>query len=257
MSSKPNEIRKRIAKRKRERDRLTRTISETSLLFSNIDEPYQESYPSFDSRKEDDLHPLFRKDVFLFKILLSTILVFVVAICFRNGDERLEPVREFVMIQMEQDFQFTAVANWYEEQFGEPLALLPFTEQNTSTVVENELEYALPASGKILEDFGENGQKVTIETPKGTAVTAMSGGRVVFVGEKEEFGQTVVIQHSDESETWYGHLSEIDVSIYEYVDKGSSIGKATETSDGLNGSFYFALKKDNAFVDPFQVIESE
>ena len=28
-------------------------------------------------------------------------------------------------------------------------------------------QYALPASGKILEEFGENGQRITIETGKG------------------------------------------------------------------------------------------
>ena len=51
------------------------------------------------------------------------------------------------------------------------------------------MQYALPASGKILEEFGENGQRITIEIGKGATVEAMNEGLVSFVGQKEGFGQ--------------------------------------------------------------------
>jgi stage IV sporulation protein FA len=158
---------------------------------------------------------------------------------------------------MEKDFQFTTVANWYEEQFGKPIALLPFTNQETDEATEESQPYALPASGKILEEFGEDGQKVTIETPKGAAVTAMSGGMVEFAGIKEGFGKTIIVQHSDKSETWYGNLDNISVNLYEYIEKGKEIGTAMNSDDGTKGSFYFALKEGNEFIDPFQVIQVE
>jgi stage IV sporulation protein FA len=47
----------------------------------------------------------------------------------------------------------------------------------------------------------------------------------------------------------------MDVTLYEYIKKGDSIGKATEYEDGTNGSFYFAIKEGEDFVDPNQVIE--
>jgi stage IV sporulation protein FA len=258
MRSRPDDIRKRIAKRKRERDRLTQTVAHSRLLLPETEEMHgYDRIPTYESGKEEELHPLFRKEVFIFKILASTILVFLVAIIFRNNDTRFESVREFVSINMEKDFQFTTVANWYEEQFGKPIALLPFTNQETDEATEESQPYALPASGKILEEFGEDGQKVTIETPKGAAVTAMSGGMVEFAGIKEGFGKTIIVQHSDKSETWYGNLDNISVNLYEYIEKGKEIGTAMNSDDGTKGSFYFALKEGNEFIDPFQVIQVE
>jgi len=258
MRSRPDDIRKRIAKRKRERDRLTQSIAHSNLILPDTEERHgYDPIPTYESSKGDELHPLFRKEVFLFKILASTILVFLVAIIFRNGDSRLEPFRQFVTVNMEKDFQFATVSKWYEDQFGKPLALLPFTGNDSNTVSEEVPQYALPVSGKILEDFGENGQKVTIETPKGTPVTAMNGGMVEYAGVKEGFGKTVIVQHADKSETWYGNLDEITVNLYEYIEKGKEIGMAKENVDGTKSSFFFALKEGNEFIDPFQVIQVE
>jgi stage IV sporulation protein FA len=113
----------------------------------------------------------------------------------------------------------------------------------------------LPASGKILEEFGQDGQKITIETGKGAAVEAMNGGLVRFIGQQEGFGQTVVIQHADKTESWYGNLNSIDVTLYQYIEKGTTVGKATDYEDGTNSSFYFAIKEGEDFVDPIQVIQ--
>jgi stage IV sporulation protein FA len=258
MGSRPDDIRKRIARRKRERDRLTQTVAHSRLLLPEMEETHGfDRIPTYESGKEDVLHPLFRKEVFIFKILASTILVFLIAIIFRNNDARLESVRQFVSINMEKEFQFTTVANWYENQFGKPLALLPFTNSETDTETEESQPYALPASGKILEKFGEDGQKVTIETAKGASVTALSGGMIEFAGVKEGFGKTVIVQHADKSETWYGNLDDISVNLYEYIEKGNEIGKAMDSEDGSKGSFYLALKEGNEFIDPFQVIQVE
>ena len=119
------------------------------------------------------------------------------------------------------------------------------------------MQYALPASGKILEEFGENGERITIEIGKDAPIEAMNEGLVIFVGQKEGFGNTVVIQHADKSESWYGNLSEINVTLYEYIEKGTPVGKATVPENGTNGSFYFAIKEGEKFVDPVQVIQFE
>ena len=109
--------------------------------------------------------------------------------------------------------------------------------------------------GKILEDFGENGQRITIETGKGAMVEAMNGGLVLEIGEKEGFGQTVVIQHPDKRKSWYGNLSSVNVTLYQYIEKGTVVGKATDYEDGTNSSFFFAIKEGDDFVDPIQVIQ--
>jgi stage IV sporulation protein FA len=253
--SRADDVRKRMAKRKRERERMTKNLNNRFLVVEDEEKYGFENFSSYESGPGEGGHPLFNKELFLFKILASACLVLIVAILFRNGSDTLQPVKNFVTKSMEHDFQFTAVADWYESQFGKPLALLPFENKEGTNETEVTPEYALPAAARILEDFGENGQKITIETSNGAPVTAMTEGRVRYVGEEEGFGKTVIIQHADKSETWYGNLESIDVSLYEFIKKGTSVGVASDAGDGTKGTFYFAIKKGDDFIDPIQVIQ--
>jgi stage IV sporulation protein FA len=260
MGSRADDIRKRIEKRKRERDRVenrSRPMNRSNL--PETEELYGfDKLPTYDAGPGDGNHPLFKKEVFMMKILASACLVLVVAILFRSDTERAEPIKNFVTNTMETDFQFAAVSDWYQDQFGKPLALLPTKEQEAKVPdSSSNTHYALPASGKILEDFGDNGQRITIETGKDAPVEAMSEGLVRFVGEKEGFGKTVIIQHADKSESWYGNLADFDVNVYEYISSGVSVGKASSAGSEEKGSFYFAIKKGDDFIDPIGVIKFE
>lgn len=256
MRSRADEIRRRIAKRKRERERLTKKTEEQSLWVDDAEKLGFDRISSFEGEPEEMGHPLFRKEIFLFKVLASACLVLIVAIIYRNDSPSLQQVKNFVAKSMEQDFQFAAVSDWYEEQFGQPLAVLPFAnEEEEPNGPSLEQEYALPATARILQDFQENGQGITIETKKGAPVTAMSEGRVRFAGIDEQFGKTVIIQHADKSETWYGNLEEINVSLYEFIKRGSDVGISSDSADGTTGTFYFAIKQGDDFVDPIQVIQ--
>ncbi|WP_338473264.1 M23 family metallopeptidase [Niallia sp. XMNu-256] len=270
-----DEIRRRIEKRKKQRERMARKVEPRKPDLRRKSESQQAKIPwledeeryGFDSMTsyesgpiEEDNHPLFSKEAFIFKILASAILVLVIAIVFRNQTPALEPARNFVTDSMNEEFQFAAVSDWYETTFGKPIVLFPEkTETDNQTEVvdggDNRPHYALPASGRILEEFGENGQRITIETGKGANVEAMNGGLVLEIGEKEGFGQTVVIQHPDKRKSWYGNLSSVDVTLYQYIEKGTVVGKATDYEDGTNSSFYFAIKEGDDFVDPIQVIQ--
>jgi stage IV sporulation protein FA len=258
MNSRADEIRKRIARRKKEKDRVTKKV-DSNILWTEDEERYGfNKLPSYDSKVGEGDHPLFRKELFLFKLLASACLFLLAAILFKNEAATLAPARDFVKASMEKDFQFAAVSGWYEEQFGKPLALLPFSDgkQETQSPSKNS-DYALPASAKILEDFNDNGQRITIETGKEASVEAMSEGLVRFAGKKDGFGNTVIIQHGDKSESWYGNLADINVNLYQYIEKGTGLGTAGDTEDGEKGSFYFAIKKGDDFIDPIQVIPFE
>ena len=254
MRTRADDIRKRMAKRRREKERGAALLPETEELYGF------EKFPSYESVKEggNQHHPLFRKEIFLFKILASACLVLIVAIVVRSGSERAEPVAQLIEKTMETEFQFAAVSGWYEERFGKPLALLPLkTESEEKEPMKTDWQYALPASGKILEDFGDNGERITIETGNGSAVEAIDKGLVLFVGQKEGFGRTIIIQHGDKSETWYGNLDSLDVSVYEYIEAGTRLGTASAAADGEKGMFYFAVRKGDDFIDPIEVIKFE
>lgn len=255
--STPEEIRRRIAKRKGTSG--GKSPSNNNLLPGDEEKYGYDPTPIFDSEQADEGHPLFKKEVFLFKILASVCLFLCIAILFRNHTGTLDPARTWVLKSMDTDFKFATVSKWYEDKFGKPLTLLPFTEKSktgTSTVAQTQKGLAIPASGKILENFKKNGQGIMIETGKGASVEAMNGGIVQFAGVKDGLGKTVIIQHADQTESWYGNLDQIKVNLYEYVDKSKVVGTVSTSTgeDKTKGKYYFAIKKGDAFIDPNQVI---
>ncbi|MFL6562842.1 MAG: peptidoglycan DD-metalloendopeptidase family protein [Bacillus sp. (in: firmicutes)] len=258
--STPEEIRRRIAKRKNDKGTSVKS-PDRQIAWPSDDEKYGFNHLSSSGGSNgDDGHPLFKKEVFFFKILSSVLLFLVIAILFRNQSVTFEPAREVVMKTMDQEFKFAVVSNWYESKFGKPLALLPFSEDDSvgkKEVVEK--EFSVPAMGKILENFEKNGQGIMIETGKGASVQTINDGIVTFAGVKEETGKTVIIQHADKTETWYGNLNEIKVNLYEYIEKRTVVGTVSVSAgeDKTKGKYYFAIKKGDDFIDPIQVIRFE
>jgi stage IV sporulation protein FA len=262
MSSRADEIRKRMAKKKREMERKPNR-GQKPPMWTDEENGYEYGYNSYNSIPDyehpplkEDGHPLFKKEAIIFKILFSACLFLAVAILFRSESPSLTSAKEFVVSAMEKDFQFAAVADWYEDQFGKPLALLPVKNdgEKDEQSEKNQTDYALPASAKIVEEFEDNGQRMILETEKGASVDAMSEGYVSFAGVKEGFGNTVVIQHPDRSESWYGNLESISVKLSQYINKGTAVGAASASENGEKGSFYLAIKKGDDFIDPIQVI---
>jgi stage IV sporulation protein FA len=254
MGNRADEIRKRIARRKRQRQIHYQQPRQVFLEYTDEEKYGGQSVITYDGYSSRDSHPLFHKEIFLLKTFLSVCLVLITAILFKNSSADLEPARNFVKSAMEQEFQFAAVSNWYEKQFGKPLALLPKEEKQNSG---EGMHYAVPASGKVLENFAANGQGVMVETGKEAAVEAMNEGIVIFAGTKDKLGKTVVIQHADGTESWYGNLGTISVKLYDFVEMGKTVGKAMNNADNTKGIFYFAIKQGDRFIDPIQVISFE
>jgi stage IV sporulation protein FA len=99
---------------------------------------------------------------------------------------------------------------------------------------------------------------VMIETTSNAKVEAMNEGIVTFAGTKEKLGKTVIIQHADGSESWYGNLGAISVKLYDFVETGKQVGTAMASADDqTKGVFYFAIKQGDHFIDPIQVISFE
>jgi stage IV sporulation protein FA len=256
MKDRKKEIKKRIAKRNREKRRQAnqRAFQPINMAFGEEPELDQQTihYEPFD----EGYAPLFKKEWFLFKTLASGVLVLAVAIVFKSHSTTMIEGQKWIRQAMGTDIQFASIASWYEKQFGKPLAILP-QKKETVSVEQPKTDLAVPASGKVVETFETNGKGVMVKTGKGEVVDAMKGGVVIFAGKKNETGKTVVIQHPDKSESWYGQLQSISVEPYQRVKAGEEVGKAKDRADGTSGEFYFAIKQDDHYIDPNQVIKFE
>lgn len=232
------------------------------LSMRHEDEREDPAFTSWNHRQDyssENNEILFRKDRFLMQLLGSICLFFVMAIIFQSTSPTFHGVKNYVQKALKEDFQFSVVANWYEDAFGRPLALLP---PELDVVAPDNYEnddniYALPANGVIRQTFQQNGRGIYVETNAKAQVEAVKGGMVRFVGEDEEkqWGKVVVVSHYDGGEAWYGMLENIAVQLFDHVEVGDILGEVTPHEEKESaGVYYFALKKGNSFIDPIEVI---
>lgn len=257
-----DDVKRRIAKRKKERSSIGGSPTKfrrSAYPLPKDEERYGEA-PFYDYEPgSNPKHPVFRSEFIILQVLLAVSLFLIVGILFKDSSPRLEKARTFVSETMDKEFQFATVMNWYENQFGKPVALLPETnkEQIPNQIDQDENTqhvYAVPAAGRVLEPFSKDRQGIMVETGRDSFVESIDDGIVIDVGVKDEIGKTVVVQHSDGSETWYGNLDSINVKLYDFVKSRTQLGKVTNTGDGQAGTFYFAIKEGDSFIDPIQVI---
>lgn len=117
------------------------------------------------------------------------------------------------------NLSFAKINSIYKKYFGSSLPILDNTKES-QVVSNNTLKYSK------IEKY-KSGAKLTVED--NYLVTSMDSGIVIFAGEKEGYGKTIVIQRSDDVEVWYANLNNTSLELYDYVKKGENIGEVKNT----------------------------
>lgn len=221
--------------------------------------PY-DRYAQPNDIEKDRRPPLSLARRFLIQCLISALLFSSVYWIEQNKSSRLLPVKQSIVTALTQEFQFAAVSGWYEKKLGQPVGFLPGlfggnkgnqTASGSSSKNKNGA-FAEPVTGQVQDRFNSQTNGITVATSPNSAVEAVKDGLVVFVGQKNKIGKTVIIQHQNSDESWYGELNQVDVKVYDFVKQGQKIG--TTGGGNKRGTFYFALKKGQKFIDPIQVM---
>lgn len=167
-----------------------------------------------------------RLSKYITKFMLAVIF-FLASIIFTNtSDKNLLLYKEYVLTE---SLPFTKVKCWYEELFGEALP----SNDNAQTVFDGKLVY------KEISDY-QNGERLTVSSK--SLVNSLASGIVVFSGEKDGFGNTVIIQGIDGADIWYGNLENISLNLYDYIEAGTVIGNTVDEY------LYLVIKKDNEYI---------
>jgi len=93
--------------------------------------------------------------------------------------------------------------------------------------------------------------------PKGTTIMAAANGVVIFAGYSNGFGNTVMIKHSSEITTLYGHIREggIKVSVGQSVSKGQKIAEVGSTGRSTGNHVHFTVYKNDVAVNPMPYLK--
>ena len=120
----------------------------------------------------------------------------------------------------------------YEKYFGTILSvdkIIPEEEQ----VFSEKIDYK---KSNVYKD----GVELTVQ--KEYLVPSLESGIVVFMGEKEEYGTTVIIQQINGVDVWYANIDAKDIKMYDYVKKGTLIGQTKSKK------LYLVFQKEGKYL---------
>ena len=129
--------------------------------------------------------------------------------------------------------KFAKINELYEKYFGSSLPLTG-NKSNLSLASSEKIEY------ESMEKY-KNG--VRLKVYDGYTIPVIKSGIVIFTGEKEGYGNTVIVQGADDVEVWYSNLKDIKVSMYDYLKKGSIVGEAN------SDNFILVFTKEGKTLD--------
>ena len=168
------------------------------------------------------------------KNLISRVLITVIfvlgSIIFTNvSDDNKALYQKYVL---EDSLEFTKINELYQSIFGD----VDITKKDNpdSEVVFGDVTYT------NIEPF-KNGVKLTVDMNE--AISVITSGIVVFIGEKEDLGNTIIIQGNDGVDIWYSNITENDIKVYDYVEAGSILGSSNSEN------IYITINKDGEFIN--------
>ena len=162
------------------------------------------------------------------KFLILVILTIIILILLKNNQFKTI----FYEYVYNDNINFASINKWYESKFG---SSLPFGKY---------FEDIIPVFNEKLNYKEKNKYKdgVALTVDDDYLVPALDSGIVIFIGEKEGYGNTIIIQQENGIDLWYSNLKEINLKLYDYVKEGSLIGVS-------NNNLYLVFTKDGEVVD--------
>ena len=164
--------------------------------------------------------------IFFTKLLISIVLTLII----------------LILIKSSSNFK----TSFYKEVYTTNISFAPLTEVYNKYIgkldIFNNVSSEAVFNEKLIYNSKENyldGVKLKTES---NLIPINESGIVVFIGDKEGYGNTIIIQRVDGVDEWYAGIINSNVKLYDYVEKGKLLG---EVEDYL----YLVYKKDGNILN--------
>ena len=138
----------------------------------------------------------------------------------------------------EKNINFNKVTKLYNKYLGK---IIPLEDTNkTETVFNEKITFK---NKEQIDDY----YKLTVDN--NYIVPVINSGLVVFIGEKEGLGNTVIVEGIDNIDYYYGNVTNLNLKLYDYVSKGSILGNTK------NNTLYLKFIKDKITMKYEEVIK--
>ena len=143
---------------------------------------------------------------FINQTLISIIILLIGLIVIRKDVTLKEKINKKIY---EDNIEFVKVKNLYDKYFGEILPINNLVSEN-KPVFNEKINY-------LKEEKYNDVVKLTVEN--NLMIPNMKDGIVVFIGEKENYGNTIVVEQTDGIDVFYGNIENSNIKLYDSEDK--------------------------------------
>lgn len=165
-------------------------------------------------------------NIFFSKILITVIITMLILIGVKSSTKFKTMIYKNVY---DTNISFASINNLYQKYFGSPIPFKNLLKDKTKPVFKENLSY------NSKESYND-GVKLLVND--NYLVPLIDTGLVVFVGEKDGYGNTIIVNQVNGIDVWYGNLNKINVNLYDYIEKGTLLGEVK------NNELYLLYKKN-------------
>lgn len=189
-----------------------------------------------------------------FKLQLFIAIVLFIGFVFLQKVNEDKPLLLFSWIEnaIQDDIPFTKLSTWYVNTFSGSPSFIPIFDNKSQQVMSRQANEPLPlpvSDSLIIRSFADSLTGLELATSQGAEVFSVDEGRVVFVRDE---GDTVIIQHSNQYVSIYAKLASTAVELNQWIKAGEKIGRMSPVQQ--KPILFYAIKKENQYVDPLGVI---
>ena len=140
----------------------------------------------------------------LIRVLVSIILFLALSIFVNYSSKNLLLFKNNVY---DKSFKFSKINKLYNTYFGKPVI-----SQDKTIIASKEINYTSANS------FKDGAVLNGVDT-----IYPYKSGIVVFVGDKDDYGSTVIIEGMDGIDYWYGNITDKDNKLYVVFMKDNKV----------------------------------
>ena len=131
------------------------------------------------------------------------------------------------------NISFSKIKKIYNKYLGGVVPLKKISN-DTYPVFKEKLEY---------NDISKYLDGVKLKVGDNYLVPVINSGLVLYIGQKDGYNNTVIIEGENGVDIWYGNMSNVSLKLYDYVEAGSLLGEVN------NNTLYLVYSEDNDFLN--------
>ena len=170
---------------------------------------------------------------FLFSVLIKTLVVVAIFLCtliyIKKDDKNKENIKKIVY---QNSLSFAKIYNVYKKYLGDVIPFKNTFKEDAKKVSQDKITY---------EKIEKDGNGYILTVSQVYPVSSIKSGIIVELRKDDKYNNIIKIQDKNGLNITYGLLDEVDVKLYDYVEKGQLLGKCTK-------KLYLIFEKDSKYL---------